>query len=743
MADFQPLREKLKALPVHSIIDAVVKDVDAGKVTVVAASTGSGKSMLLPGALADTLHERVVVLVPRRFLATDAAYNVAELSGTPIGDKVGYALGHLDGESSQRSENTTLLYCTYGYALSSGLINKARIVVLDEVHEADEYISLARAILRIRKTKSTDLRILEMSATVDARAQARYWEDIAATAVHVVEGQQLACDVVHESPMLAGNNGRTIEDIAVSLLGQGRKGIVVFRPGVKEVENSVITIKALLAKLNLNHVDVVGILGGTPSDERQLARKAPLLGRCKIIVGTNVIESGVNLRWLDAGVSDGYRKIPYHRDDTGAGALVREDQPQAGLLQQIGRINRDPVATGFARGHFILHAKKDFNARMLQNGPAIQRQALLSIAFYAASLGYDPAKLIWDITSQPHLKELPQRFEQAKQELMRLQLLHDDWSLTDDGHFIKHLPVGPEMGAMLCEARRLDEARMRGHKSPRVMRDAVIIAAIAESHGLRLDTNKGHKADQHYTSDMLDAMNAYRALRREPLAEAVLLATEAYLATASAEQIALVQKQRAELKALCEKSNISIYGFVEISRLVDEISSRLGQHDKGIRIDPRAVDDKYDAERYGELQRALLNGSVNRLYQYESDGFRDLLRDYGKARSNDGNPFNGYLIANSSIVPRPKEGALVVGELREIQVKRDDMLQTLLVLTDITSIPPDVFVAWAIYRAENHAPILSEVKLSGDGQLDATYAGKARFEIEVPHALRKAAAALV
>ena len=283
MADFQALRDTLKALPVYGIIDDVIRDVSAGHVTVVAASTGSGKSMLLPSALADVVEEQVVVLVPRRFLATDAAYNVAELSNIPIGEQVGYALGQMDGESSQRSAQTRLLYCTYGYALSSGLINKARLLVLDEVHEADEYISLTRAILRERKAKNPDLRILEMSATVDAPAQARYWESIAKTAVHVVEGQTLACDHVHEFPMLAGDAGRSIEEIAISLLEQGRKGIVVFRPGVKEVEASVAEIKEKLAKLGLRDVETDGIHGGTPSDERRAARKAPAPGGRKIL----------------------------------------------------------------------------------------------------------------------------------------------------------------------------------------------------------------------------------------------------------------------------------------------------------------------------------------------------------------------------------------------------------------------------------------------------------------------------
>lgn len=731
MADFQLMRDKLAALPVHAVINPVMRDVLAGKVTVVAASTGSGKSMMLPGALADISDHQIVVLAPRRFLAIDAAFNVAELAGIKIGEKVGYALGQMDGESSLRTHETRLLYCTYGYAISSGLINKAQTIVLDEVHEADEQMSLARAILRERKILTPDLRLLEMSATVDAHAQARYWQDIAATAIHAVEGNALECDVLHESTMLAGNKDRMAEEIVLSLLDQARKGIVLFRPGVKEVEGSVTLLKKMLMETGLHDVDVVGIHGSTPSDERRMARSAPAAGRRKIIVGTNVIESGVNLRWLDAGISDGYRKIPYHRDDTGADALVLEEQPQAGLLQQMGRINRDTVATGFERGLFILHAKKPFDLRRLQNGPAIQREALNGIAFHAASLGYDPTKLTWDIASTAHIAELPSRLEQAKQELMLLQLIHDDWSLTKEGEFVRHLPVSPETGAMLCEAKMLDERRMRElKKPPRVMRDILIIAAISESHGLRQDTKIGHKSDQHRTSDLLDAMNAFRAIRKEPIAERVLAATESYIANATKDELALLQQQRKELAALCLKQNVSLNGFIEVSRLNDEIANRLSKLAAAIRIDTRDEADKYDAERYGELQRCILNGHANRLFIFENGGLRDLLRDYDKRRSDVGAPFNGYEVGRGSTALPPKDADLMVGELREVRRDKTSDPVALIALTNVTTIPADVFINWAAARAVSHQAIISGGILH-DGKLNATYAGKAYFEIPI------------
>ncbi len=739
MTHFHPLHDKLKNLPVATLVASVVRDVATSAVTVVAASTGSGKSMMLPTALADAYPHQIVVCVPRRFLALDAAYNVAELSETEIGGAVGYALGQMDGESSRRSPDTRVLYCTYGYAIRSGLIMRAETIVLDEVHEADEYISLTRALLHKRKQKNPELRILEMSATVDAQAQAGYWRDIAPTAIHTVEAPRPACDVLHESPMLANHKDRSAEDIIIELLSQNRKGIALFRPGVREVENSVTTLKKLLSDKNIRDVEVVAIHGGTPSDERRIARRAPRLGR-KIIVGTNVIESGVNLRWLDAGVSDGYRKIPYHRDDTGADALVKEDQPQAGLLQQIGRINRDPAATGFERGLFILHAKKPFDMRVTQNTPAIQREGLNIIAFLAASLGADPTTLKWDIASKPGQAALPARLAQSKQELMRLQLIEGDWSLTKDGLFIKHLPVSPEMGALITAAKHQDDQRLRAKQPPRVMRDITLIAALLESHGLRHDTRKGHGADQHHTSDLLDGMNAFRALRATPIAETVLAVTEVMIEKATEEELATLQTQRKELEVLCWQKNVSLTGFIEMARLSDEIASRLIDTDKGVRVDTRTEQDDYDAERYGEVQSCILASHINQLFMWDT-GARDLLRDVGKARNDYGQPFNGYIIGRGSIVPPPRNAALLTGNLREVQKDKPQGEPPLLVLTNVTLIPDAIFITYAAERKSAYQPILTSVELDG-ATLSASYFAQARFDMAIEPKTKNSAKSL-
>lgn len=772
MVVFQSLRDKLSELPVYPIIPGVIQDVLAGVVAVVAAPTGSGKSMMLPSALADAVDAQVIILVPRRFLATDAACNVAELSETTLGNEVGFALGQVNGEKSLHSSTTRLLFCTYGYALRSGLINSAQNVVLDEVHEGDEHISLARGVLHARKAREPDLRILEMSATVNAPAQASFWKDIATTSIHVAEGSHLTCDLLHESPMRAGSQDRTIEQVVFGLLqgdhGSERRGIAVFRGGIKEVENTVLELKRGLQILSIPNVEVVGIHGNTPSHERRAARLAPASGRRKIIVGTNVIESGVNLLWVDAGVSDGVRKVPHHRADTGADVLLAQDLPQSGVTQQMGRVNRNPAATGFARGIFILHAKSSFEQRIKQNGPEIERGSLLAAAFHAASLGYNPATLKWDVSPQ-HMPDMPRRLEDARHDLQRLELVYPDWSLTDEGRAISHLPVSPPTGAMLNEARALDEHRLRSGQPARVLRDAVILAAVAETRSLKLDSKRGHRGDQHATSDRIDAMNAYRAVvseaeHREIFKPILHKSNEDFLATATDEQLAELQKQRLVLEQLCANHNMGLNGFIQVAQLVEEISVRL-EKKRGVDLrQPPHADEKYDAPRYDELKRCLLNGHVNQLFQFEHGGLRDLLRDTGNRKRANGMPFNGYELAETSILdPRVPEGALIIGNLREVMPKRKSPVDRdggrgkkmhdsaasgpLLVVDQATTIPPRVFISWAKSRAEravtSDAAIIVNGHIAPDGKLHANYAGKARFELLLPREVQSEAQSIL
>jgi HrpA-like RNA helicase len=194
---FENLFSTLSGLPVATIADDVTISVLSGAVTILSSDTGSGKTLYESSHLADHSDGQVVVLVPRRFLAVNAAETVSELAGCEIGQEVGYAVGSQAGDRSMWSEATKLLFVTNGYALASGLINKATTFVLDEVHETSMDLSIVRALLYRRMANGESIKVLEMSATMNIERQAAYWRPVAKTATFETDGKTFDCEVRH------------------------------------------------------------------------------------------------------------------------------------------------------------------------------------------------------------------------------------------------------------------------------------------------------------------------------------------------------------------------------------------------------------------------------------------------------------------------------------------------------------------------------------------------------------------
>lgn len=510
---FSKVSEKLGDLPVAKVTGQVIDSVKAGNVTILTAETGSGKTLLASSKLADASDDQVVVLVPRRFLAMNAARTVADLGGLTLGKEVGFAVGRQVGSTSQFTPATKLVFATYGYALTSGLLSTAKTIVCDEVHEAGIDISLSRAILHRRLQKDPSLRVVEMSATLNAPRQASFWQDIAKTEIFHAEGRTYPCDVRHEPEKSIPVTVRNL------LKNDGRKGIAVFRNGVGPVNQTAEDLAKLLRDSNITDVEIATIYRDMTDEQQQAALAPPAEGKRKVLIGTNVIESGMNIPWLDAGVSDGFTKIPYYRE-SGAEALVLEPLPSWRLIQQEGRIKR------FCPGIFVLCSKQGFEGRPQENSPEISRISPKGLVMHAAGYNIDPTGLKFDAPVNPAF------LERAKTELMRQQLLTPDWKLTDKGKFVHGLPLGAEAGSMLWQVPR------------EILGDAVELAAVTEMQSLRADMREGHGF--HDRSDTLDALLAFKKLGYKADEEK------------------------------CLKHNVSLKNYEETRDLVKEIHARLG-----------------------------------------------------------------------------------------------------------------------------------------------------------------------
>lgn len=184
------MRAQREKLPSWEHAGELVEAVESNQVTIVAGETGCGKTTQLPQFLLDSYMDNLqgsgftaLCTQPRRISATSVAERVAKERGEKVGETVGYQI-RLE---SCKGPETRVLFMTTGVLLrrlhTDPLLAGISHVIVDEVHErsldSDFLLVLLRDLLPHRPT----LKVVLMSATLDAGAFERYFQG--ARTIHV------------------------------------------------------------------------------------------------------------------------------------------------------------------------------------------------------------------------------------------------------------------------------------------------------------------------------------------------------------------------------------------------------------------------------------------------------------------------------------------------------------------------------------------------------------------------------
>lgn len=168
-------------LPIDILLPDIVAALRTRDALVLEAPPGAGKTTRVPPALlAAGLagNKEIVVLQPRRLATRLAAARVAEERGERLGETIGYQIRFDDVSSAK----TRVRFVTEGL-LTRRLVGDPQlrdvgIVVLDEFHERHLAGDLALAMLRrLQKTTRPDLKLVVMSATLDAAPIATWLDE--------------------------------------------------------------------------------------------------------------------------------------------------------------------------------------------------------------------------------------------------------------------------------------------------------------------------------------------------------------------------------------------------------------------------------------------------------------------------------------------------------------------------------------------------------------------------------------
>ena len=378
-------------LPFAAALDGLRRAVTDDGVAVVQAPPGTGKTTLVPPAMAELLPAgRIVVTQPRRVAARAAARRLAVLSGT----RVGGPSGHTVRGDRCVGRDTRVEFVTPG-VLVRRLIADPELpgvaaVVLDEVHERHLDSDLALALLCELRQLRDDLPVVAMSATVDARRfAALLGGDSGPAPVVDVPAVLYPLDVRYRPAPGPRLDARGVADAflthiadvtAAEHLATGYDALV-FVPGVREIDRVCAALHSRLG--GTGQVDVLPLHGGlTPAEQdRAVAGRGPG-DRRRIVVSTDLAESSLTVpgvRLVVDGCLTREPRLDAARDMTG---LVTVSASRDSCVQRAGRAAR--LAPGIA----VRCVSEDDYARLPDHRtPAVETSDLTSFALDVACWG--------------------------------------------------------------------------------------------------------------------------------------------------------------------------------------------------------------------------------------------------------------------------------------------------------------------------------------------------------------------
>ena len=417
------------AFPVEEKIDDIRRALAANRDVVLTAPPGSGKTTCVPPALLDEpwlKGKKIIMLEPRRLAARNCATYIARKRGEAVGGIVGYQV-RLERKISAA---TRLEIVTEGLLtqrlLSDPELSDVGLVIFDEFHERSLPCDTAFALaLEVRRALRPDLRILVMSATLDADEVAAHLGD---AYIIRAEGRMF--------PVETNYLGDMSMTAAISKALKETDGdILCFLPGegeIRRVQEAVCVTRG---------VDVLPLYGALPKEEQDRVF-APSNLR-KVILATSIAETSVTIEGISTVIDSGLMRVPRFRPASGMSGLVTLPLTQDRAEQRRGRAGR--VRAGVC---YRLWSEGEQQSRPKKMMPEILDADLCSLVLTSAAWGaLGREDLPW-MTPPP-----ASNWDQAVGLLKMLGALDGDGRLTKKGGAMSKLPMHPRLANMIIRGR--------------------------------------------------------------------------------------------------------------------------------------------------------------------------------------------------------------------------------------------------------------------------------------------------
>ncbi len=440
--------------PVEASLGAIKSALARNRSVVLTAPPGSGKTTCVPPALLDEpwlRGKKIVMLEPRRIAARTCAMFIASKLGEAVGATVGYQV-RLERKIGP---DTRLEILTEGLLsqrlLSDPELKDVALVIFDEFHERSLPCDLSFAMaLEVRRALRPDLRLMVMSATLDA-------DEVGA---HLGDAETIRAEGAM-FPVETRYLGDVSIPAAVARAVKETDGdILCFLPGEGEIRRACEAV-------GHGEFDVLPLYGALPK-EAQDAVFAPSPRR-KVILSTSIAETSVTIPGITCVIDSGLMRVPRFSPATGMSGLVTLPLTQDRAEQRRGRAGR--VRPGVC---YRLWTEGGQMHRPAKMPPEIFDADLCPLVLSCAAWGASRREDMPWLTPPPAAA-----WEYAQTLLALLGVLDGDGRLTEKGSAISRLPMHPRLANMVMGASSLNGD----------VETAALLAAIVEEGGRRGETD--------------------------------------------------------------------------------------------------------------------------------------------------------------------------------------------------------------------------------------------------------------
>jgi pre-mRNA-splicing factor ATP-dependent RNA helicase DHX15/PRP43 len=382
-------------------------------------------------------------------------FPLSHLFPVTLGKQVGYAIRF---EDMTDPGTTFLKYMTDGLlfreAVNDPNLDRYSTIILDEAHERSIAIDTLMGLLKGLVTRRKDLKIIIMSATLDALKFKKYFTTDETPPLFKVPGRTHPVEIFYTQEPEPDYVEASIRTVLMIHRAEDPGDILVFLTGQEEIEDACRKIKDEADDLLANHPDTIGPLSCIPlysslppqQQQRVFDRPPPPRvpggppGR-KVIVSTNIAETSLTIDGIVYVVDPGFSKQTIYNPRIRVESLLVSPIAKSSAQQRAGRAGRTRPGKCFR-----LYTEKDFMKELEeQTHPEILRCNLASTVLGLVKVGVRDI-VRFDYVDAP----APETLMRALEILHFLAALDDDGNLTPLGSMMSEFPLDPQVNFPTC-----------------------------------------------------------------------------------------------------------------------------------------------------------------------------------------------------------------------------------------------------------------------------------------------------